>query len=566
MKKTLFVTLLALASCMQLSAQTLYGILHNNRYDDGEQMKSTYVGYSEGKAIFVVDQGIYRMSTGGSVLTPEKDPVVAPAEFYSNGQITDKERALWATNFNLMYGNSGAAYVNGKLVTVMSRDEQSTTDEELFAVRKWDAETGNLLSSEIRPKSDHLESAGMSYNPKDGKVYGLFYLTGQQLPSEITSDPDYFQDQDDDLTDGDAGYCLCTVDLSTMTVTPVTRGLYYYNFITFAINSEGRAFALTSGGSAAPVGDDGKQRDVNGNLVGAQLWEFDLTTGLIKTNAVEKTDAETGETYTDYEPLVGATGFSSQYKRQAACFAKSNPNKMYWVGYYNSGKGYNEWGSWGSLPDKEWKTNKKYDTCLYEVDITTGEATRVAEIQNRCIFSCLWVDGDDCSDDATVDPVTPGGDEPVNGNYIALQTSDGGSIWQRVEMGQQYTYFLEAAEGWKIHSVTFNGSELTVASDNTVTTPAISTQYSRLIATFEKSTPATAIQATPATPSAARILGSAEGIHVTNANPGDQVSVYTIDGRLVRSQRLTGTSTDITLKPDALYVIRVADKVVKVRL
>ena len=94
MKKTVFVTILALASCMQLSAQTLYGILHNNRYDDGEQMKSTYIGYSEGKAIFVVDQGIYRMSTGGSVLTPEKDPVVAPAEFYANGQITDKERAL----------------------------------------------------------------------------------------------------------------------------------------------------------------------------------------------------------------------------------------------------------------------------------------------------------------------------------------------------------------------------------------------------------------------------------------------------------------------------------------
>ena len=563
MKKTLFVTLLALASCMQLSAQTLYGILHNNRDNDGNQMESDYVGWNSelGKAIFIVANGIYKMGTSDSPIAPVRDPEVNKAEVQAS-----TEKALWATNFNLMYGNSGACYVNGKLVTVMSRDESSTTDEELFAVRKWDAKTGDLLSSEIRPKSDHLESAGMSYNPKDGKVYGLFYLTGQQLPTEITSDPDYFQDQDDDLTDGDAGYCLCTIDLSTMTVTPITRGLYYYNFITFAINSEGRAFALTSGGSSAPESEiDGKQYDINGKLTGAQLWEFDLETGLIKTVPVQKTDAD-GEPYTDYEPLVGATGYSSQYRRQAACFAKSNPNKMYWIGYYNSGKGINEWSSWGSLPDNNWKENKKYDTCLYEVDITTGEATRVAEIENRCIFSCLWVDGDDCSDDATVDPVTPGGDEPTEGNYIALQTSDGGSIWQRVEMGQQYTYFIEAAEGWKIHSVTFNGTELTVASDNTVTTPAVSTQYSRLIATFEKSASATAIQAMEASSTQARILGSAEGIHITNAQPGDQVSVYTMDGRLVNSQRISGTQADVTLKPDALYIIRVADKVVKVRL
>ena len=76
---------------------------------------------------------------------------------------------------------------------------------------------------------------------------------------------------------------------------------------------------------------------------------------------------------------------------------------MYWNGYYNSGKGINDWGSWGSLPDREWESNGKYDTCLYEVDITTGEATRLSKIDKRWIFSCLWVDGDDCSDGASID-------------------------------------------------------------------------------------------------------------------------------------------------------------------
>ena len=272
-RKTIF-SLLMMAAVTVSAQVTLKGIGHNNRYEDGEQMKTQYLGWNSElqKAIFIVDNGIYGMTWNGTTLTtPAKDPAVVASEIKGNN-----EKEIWANNFNMMYGNSGAAYVNGKLVTVFSRDESSTVDEELFRVCKWDANTGDLLSNEIRPKRDHLESAGMSYNPIDGKVYGLFYMTGQQLPTEITDDPDYFEDQDADMTDGDAGYCLCTINLSTMKVTPITKGLYYYNFITFAINSEGRAFALTSGGSSAPEGEDGKQRDINNNLTGAQLWEFDL--------------------------------------------------------------------------------------------------------------------------------------------------------------------------------------------------------------------------------------------------------------------------------------------------
>lgn len=561
--KKLILFAVAAFSVLALNAQSvkINGIGHNNRYDDGDQMKSTYLGWNAElqKSISIVDYGLYTMTWNGSTLTtPEKEPPVNASEIKG-----DNAKEIWANNFNFMYGNSGACYVAGKLVTVMSRDEQSTVDEELFAVRKWDAKTGNLLSSEIFPKSAHLESAGMSYNPKDGKVYGLFYLTGQDLPSEITSDPDYFEDQDADMTDGDAGYCLCTIDLATMKVTPITPGLYYYNFVTFAINSEGRAFALTSGGANGTIGEDGKMRDIDNNLTGAQLYEFDLATGLMKTNAVEKTDPETGETYTDYEPLLPATGYCSQYRRQAACFAKSNPNKMYWVGYFNSGKGVNDWGSWGSLSDKEWKANGKYDTALYEIDITTGEATRLSKVTNRWIFSALWADGDDPSDDASEDPFKPGDVEPVEGAYIALQHADNGSIWQPVEIGKQYTYYLEPAEGWKLHSVTFNGTELTV-ENNMVTTPAVSAEHSKLIVIFEEQ-PVTAIAAVN-DPSSPKILGSANGIHVTNAQKGDVVNVYTTDGRLLRSQKLTGSQADINLNSGTLYIIKVGTKTVKVRL
>ena len=569
MKKYLLSAAIVLMGCMQLNAQVaLKGIGHNNRYDDGDQMKSKSVGWNATlqKSIFVVDNSIYSMNWDGSTLsTPVKNPAVNISEFYSNGQFTDNAKALWANNFNMMYANSGAVYVNGKLVTVFSRDEQSTPDEELFRVCKWDAKTGDLLSTEIRPKSDRLESAGMSYNPKDGKVYGLFYLTGQDLGSDITSDPDYFEDEDADMTDGDAGYAICTIDLKTMKITPITKGLYYYNFITFAINSEGRAFALTSGGTSGAVVTDGRITDINGNYTGAQLYEFDLQTGLMKTTGIPMTDPETGENYTEYVSTIpNGTGYASQYKRQAACFAKSNPGKMYWIGYVNSGKGINDWGSWGSLSDKEWRTNGKYDTALYEVDILTGIATRLSTVTNRWTFSALWADGDDCSDDATIDPLNPGNSNPTDGCYIALQHADNGSIWQRAEMGQQYTYYIEANDGWQIHSVTFNGTALTVGDGNTVTTPAVSAQYSRLIVILEQAT--NNIETPAVNPSQVKILGSAEGIHIAGARPGDRVAIYGMDGRMVHAEQLNSNQADIALKPNALYIIKVADKVVKVRL
>ena len=145
--------------------------------------------------------------------------------------------------------------------------------------------------------------------------------------------------------------------------------------------------------------------NMDGNLVGAELCEFDLKTGLMKTTPVKKFDSETQEEYTVHENIYKqGMGYCSQYRRQSACFGKSNPYKMYWNGYYNSGKGVNGHGSWSTLPDRDpstgetWRDNGKYDTCLYEVDILNGTCKRLAKIGNRCTFSCMWVEGDDASD------------------------------------------------------------------------------------------------------------------------------------------------------------------------
>lgn len=406
-RKITLALLAMLAMCLTANADPfkIKGVYNNNRYDDhADHWYSQYVGWNSalGRAIFVVENGIYAMQVDqNTVSTPVKEPDVVISDFFSNGQFTNNDLALWASNFNLMYGNSGAVNANGVITTITSRTESEGVDStNIFAVRHWNAETGDLLntSNEYYPKDAYLESAGMAVNPVDGKVYGLFYLTDVPLPEEIVNDPDFFGDSID------SGYAICTIDLESMQVTPITQGLYYENFVTFAINSEGRAFALTSGATAGYEGEDGKMYDINGNLTGAQLYEFDLASGLVVATK-------------------GATGYCSQAKRQSACFSMKDPSKMYWNGFYNSGMGYNAYGNWGPLPDSDWKNNGKYDTALYEVDINTGETTRIAKITNRFSFSCMWVVEDDSpvvAGDVNGDGLVTSIDITVLYNYLLL--------------------------------------------------------------------------------------------------------------------------------------------------
>lgn len=384
----IFILALMASACLNLLAQglTFRGVYQTSRNDDNS-VGSEYVGwnYTLQKAIFIVPQGLYKMEWDGTnVFMPVKDPAVNKADFYSNGQFTDNDKALWAANFNMMQANSGAVIKDGILTTIMSRTDMQnpdgtwvTNDTNRFAVRKWDIKTGNLLTAGdvYYPAWQCLESAGMAVNPKDGKVYGLFHITNKYLPDSILNDPDFFADENTDSTD--SGYAICTIDLDKMEIHQITPGLYYENYVTFAINSEGRAFAMTSGGTAAVPAEDGRVYDIDGHPTGAHVCEFDLQSGLLLDDS-----------------RVG-TGYMSQVKRQSACFSKDDPTKMYWMGYFNCGMGFDDYGNWTPLSDRNWKANGKYDTSLYEVDITTGEARRLANLEERYLFALMWVDGEE---------------------------------------------------------------------------------------------------------------------------------------------------------------------------
>lgn len=376
-----------------------YGVKQTMRYDDGEDTKYTYLGWNAetGKAEFSGDVGLWSLGMNGNKIE-------------SNLVHYD----------NLMFGNSGSVYINGVIYTIMSHEDPDADESGVmeFVVRKWDAKTFELISSQRFPKSANLESRGLTYNPKDGKVYGLFYLTDVQLP--VGSEELDQEDIEDGYTT-DAGYAVCTIDLETMAITQITPGVYYDNYVTLACSPEGRLYSMTSGGT---------------------MVEFDCKTGLMATRTIINEEGDPEE--------IGAyehSGVESQFRRQAACF-DFNTGKMYWNGYVNSGKGINDWGSWGPLSDKEWRTNGKYDTALYEVDIETGKATMIAKIPNRITFSCLWVDGADGTDivpDLTgVSPITD-----ASRGEVKIYNAAGQSVSSDVNSLSHGLYIIKNGNGVK---------------------------------------------------------------------------------------------------------------------
>lgn len=336
-----FMSAIALGATAQ-NLQIL-GVKNTMRYDDGDDTKYTYLGWNSatGKAEFAGDVGLWSLDMNGS-------NIASKLVHYDN----------------LMYGNSGSLYINGEIYTVMSHENEDGEME--FVVRTWDAKTYEKKSEKIYAKSTNIESRGMCYNPTDGKVYGLFYLTDVVIED--------YDPTDDDIDMGqttDAGYAICTIDLETMEIHQITPGVYYENYVTLACSPDGRLFSMTSSGT---------------------LTEFSPESGLKVARVVINEEGDPEE-YEYFEH----SGVESQFKRQAACFDYLT-GKMYWNGYVNSGKGYTDWGSYGNLPDKEWRTNGKFDTALYEVSTETGKATKISNIPNRIAFSCLWVNGKDASD------------------------------------------------------------------------------------------------------------------------------------------------------------------------
>ena len=156
----------------------------------------------------------------------------------------------------------------------------------------------------------------------------------------------------------------------------------------------------------------------------------------------------------------------------------------------------------------------------------------------------------------------------IVGNTIADPTltiiqGEKGLIKTQVAKGSVYTFTIEATDGWKVHSVSFNDEDITEQLDahNKFTTPNINASTT-LNVVYETS--ADGICSTKV--SSAKILGTSYGIKVENAKPNEVLKVHTIDGKLVKSQKLQSSEVNVDLPNNETYIINLEDIRVKVRL
>jgi hypothetical protein len=146
--------------------------------------------------------------------------------------------------------------------------------------------------------------------------------------------------------------------------------------------------------------------------------------------------------------------------------------------------------------------------------------------------------------------------------FLTINQADNGNVKQHLTTGTICTFTIVAAEGWKIHSVTFNGEDVTsqLEEGSIYTTPTLSEDAVLNIA-YEQEVPESVENAHAR---AIKVQGHHGTLRITGATQGAAISVYTTDGTLVTQESAEESDTEITLPTGQVYIVKVADTVVKI--
>ena len=152
--------------------------------------------------------------------------------------------------------------------------------------------------------------------------------------------------------------------------------------------------------------------------------------------------------------------------------------------------------------------------------------------------------------------------EPEEDIYLSIKQADNGNVKLKAGKWNSYQFVFAPAEGWVIHSVSFNGKDVTdeIASDNSYWTPEI-TENSELVVVYASSE--SGIEEVESS-SPAKIFGYSGNITVNNAKIGDVISVYTTAGVLVNSTVANSDTTTIRVQENEVYIVKVGKKTFKI--
>lgn len=156
-----------------------------------------------------------------------------------------------------------------------------------------------------------------------------------------------------------------------------------------------------------------------------------------------------------------------------------------------------------------------------------------------------------------------GGD--ADGVLLTIKDGGNGKTQLLVDENKPYfTLFFKADSGWKLHSVTLNGDNVTpeVGSDGKYTTPAL-TSSSTINVVYQQTS-----QGINAISNSSVQVKARDGEIVISSDNSSAITViiYNIDGKVVSRETIMGGEAHITLPTENIYVIKVGGQTFKVAL
>jgi hypothetical protein len=147
--------------------------------------------------------------------------------------------------------------------------------------------------------------------------------------------------------------------------------------------------------------------------------------------------------------------------------------------------------------------------------------------------------------------------------YLTIRQADANALRLAVNVGQTYCFDILPDDKWLVHSVTFNGEDVTQQMvDGSYTTPALTTN-STLIVVFEDKEDGILSPQN----SNVRVYGESDGtICINNLADGEMVYVYDTNGRMVRQETASSEQMRIKLDNHGVYIVKAGVKTLKLNL
>ena len=132
-----------------------------------------------------------------------------------------------------------------------------------------------------------------------------------------------------------------------------------------------------------------------------------------------------------------------------------------------------------------------------------------------------------------------------------------------IDLGRTYKVKVEASEGWRVHSVTFNNVDITAQHTEgvTFTTPVL-TGSAVLNIAYEQ----TGSNVKAAHNNNIKVRGYESTIFVDGIEQGDYITIYTTNGTAVAEFEAEGSNAEIAVEAGALYIVKVLNKVIKIQM